>query len=155
MFSAKSSLLPPMNRRLIPPYHHPKLLLLREYDQERPWRNLDDQRVCLLCGTEFNGHSIRVQIQSGSPRFLCPNIACRGDLPLFAVGGNPLLSETVWVDWMRLPTREDPHRKKPRIETRKRAENIPLPNELREPALPPQAPDFSPPNPHPAPVASV
>lgn len=97
-----------MNRRHLTPHNHPKLTLLREYDRERLWQNLDDQRVCLLCGTEFDGHSIRVQIQAGRPRFLCPNINCRGELPLFASGGNPLLNETLWSDWMRQPAPEGP-----------------------------------------------
>lgn len=82
---------------------HPKLHLLQEHDLERHWISLKDQRVCLLCGEEFTGHEIRVRLQAGRPRFFCPNPLCRGELPFFAAGGNPLLSESVWRDWMKSP----------------------------------------------------
>jgi hypothetical protein len=80
---------------------HPKLSLLREYDCKRIWRNLDDRRVCLLCGHEFTGHAIRIRISHGRPQFCCPNTLCSGQLPFFASGGNPLLNENLWHDWMR------------------------------------------------------
>lgn len=80
-----------------------KLLLLRFHDPNRKWQNLSDSRVCILCGNELTGHSIRVKIEHGRPAFLCPSNGCQGKLPHFAIAGNPLISEEVWQDWMRSP----------------------------------------------------
>ncbi len=80
-----------------------KLLLLRFHDPTRHWQNLNDPRVCILCGNELTGHSIRVKIERGRPAFLCPSNGCQGQLPHFAIAGNPLISEEVWQDWMRSP----------------------------------------------------
>ena len=80
-----------------------KLLLLRFHDPNRQWDNLSDTRVCILCGNELTGHSIRIKVERGRPAFLCPSNGCRGQLPHFAIAGNPLISEEVWQDWMRSP----------------------------------------------------
>jgi hypothetical protein len=64
----------------------------------------------MLCGLEFEGAQIRIGVRAGKPVFRCPDTACRGSLPHFAVPGNPLLDEETWSDWMRLPcgtARED------------------------------------------------
>lgn len=93
---------PPMTRPVLKSRNHPKLTLLQGHDAQRKWRSLEDKRICLLCGGEFNGHAIRVRIRSGRPRFLCPDPGCSGELPLFARVGNPLLNDSLWLDWMRI-----------------------------------------------------
>lgn len=80
-----------------------KLTLLRFHDPNRRWQNLNDLRVCVLCGSELTGHSIRIKIERGRPAFLCPSNGCHGKLQHFAIAGNPLISEEVWQDWMRSP----------------------------------------------------
>ena len=80
-----------------------KLLLLQFHDPNRKWLNLNDSRVCILCGNELNGHSIRISIARGRPAFSCPSEGCRGRLAHFAIAGNPLLNDDVWQDWMQSP----------------------------------------------------
>jgi hypothetical protein len=80
-----------------------KLLLLQFHDPNRKWFDLNDSRVCILCGSELNGHSIRISIERGRPAFSCPSEGCHGRLAHFAIAGNPLLSEEVWQDWMQSP----------------------------------------------------
>ncbi len=80
-----------------------KLLLLRFHDPSHQWENLNESRICILCGNELTGHSIRIKVQRGRPAFLCPSNGCQGKLPHFAIAGNPLISEEVWQDWMRSP----------------------------------------------------
>jgi hypothetical protein len=89
----------------VPPTRRPdsKLLLLQFHDPNRKWLNLNDSRICILCGSELNGHSIRIGIERGRPAFYCPSEGCQGRLAHFAIAGNPLLNEEVWQDWMQSP----------------------------------------------------
>ena len=80
-----------------------KLLLLQFHDPNRKWLDLNDSRVCILCGSELNGHSIRIRIERGRPAFSCPSEGCHGRLAHFAIAGNPLLNDDVWQDWMQSP----------------------------------------------------
>ena len=79
------------------------LRLLRQHDTARPWSSVRDKRVCMLCGSEFEGAQIRISVRAGKPVFGCPEPQCRGSLPHFAAAGNPLLDENAWSDWMRPP----------------------------------------------------
>jgi hypothetical protein len=81
-----------------------RLRLLRQHDTARPWSSVLDKRVCMLCGSEFEGGQIRISVRAGKPVFGCPEPLCRGSLPHFAAAGNPLLDENAWSDWMRLPS---------------------------------------------------
>jgi hypothetical protein len=78
-----------------------RLRLLRQHDVNRPWHSARERRVCMLCGSEFEGVQIRVCVRAGKPVFGCPEPGCRGSLPHFAASGNPLLDEAAWSDWMR------------------------------------------------------
>ncbi len=80
-----------------------RLRLLRQHDTARPWSSVWDKRVCMLCGSEFEGAQIRISVRAGKPVFGCPEPQCRGSLPHFAAAGNPLLDEIAWSDWMRPP----------------------------------------------------
>ena len=80
-----------------------RLRLLRQNDAARPWSSVWDKRVCMLCGSEFEGAQIRISVRAGKPVFGCPEPQCRGSLPHFAAAGNPLLDENAWSDWMRPP----------------------------------------------------
>jgi hypothetical protein len=56
-----------------------KLDALRELDQFRQWRSLDDKRYCLVCGSIVTGRQI--QVWSGTPaigrlRVSCPTKGC-------------------------------------------------------------------------------
>lgn len=84
-----------------------RLRLLRQHDQDRTWSSARERRVCMLCGSEFEGVQIRVSVRAGKPVFSCPEPGCRGSLPHFAASGNPLLDEAAWSDWMR-PTSNPP-----------------------------------------------
>lgn len=86
-----------------PRYPDSKLLLLKFHDPNRKWFHLNDLRVCILCGNELDGHSIRIRIERGRPAFSCPSEGCQGRLAHFAIAGNPLLNEEVWQDWMQSP----------------------------------------------------
>jgi hypothetical protein len=81
-----------------------RLRLLRQHDTVRPWSSVRDMRVCMLCGSEFEGAQIRISVRAGKPVFSCPEPQCRGSLPHFAAAGNPLLDENAWSDWMRPPS---------------------------------------------------
>lgn len=89
------------------PHHHAKLHLLREHDPLRHWNALADNRVCLLCGSEFTGDEIRVRARNGKPVFECPEAGCPAGLPHFVYSGNPLLSEAAWSDWMQVKSHPD------------------------------------------------
>lgn len=78
-----------------------RLRLLRHHDRTRPWSSVRDRRICMLCGSEFEGVQIRISVRAGKPVFACPEPQCRGSLPHFAAAGNPLLDECAWSDWMR------------------------------------------------------
>lgn len=80
---------------------HVRLRLLRQHDRNRTWNSARERRVCMLCGSEFEGVQIRVSVRAGKPVFSCPEPGCRGSLPHFATSGNPLLDEAAWLDWMR------------------------------------------------------
>jgi hypothetical protein len=80
-----------------------RLRLLRQHDRTRTWNSARDKRVCMLCGSEFEGVQIRVSVRAGKPVFGCPEVGCRGSLPHFATCGNPLLDDAAWSDWMRPP----------------------------------------------------
>jgi len=97
---------PPSSQKR-PSQHLTKLHLLREHDTERVWSSLADKRTCLLCGSDFTGEEIRIRVRNGRPVFECPDEPCRGSLHHFVYAGNPLLSESAWSDWMRVPTRHD------------------------------------------------
>jgi hypothetical protein len=80
---------------LIPQVNLPdedKLETLRELDQFRHWRSLDDQRYCLVCGRLITGRQIKVVGEpagSGRFRLSCPTERCN----------------SIPMDWM-LPTDE-------------------------------------------------
>ncbi|MGH8102388.1 MAG: hypothetical protein ACREIW_13890 [Chthoniobacterales bacterium] len=80
---------------LIPQVNLPdedKLETLRELDQFRHWRSLDDQRYCLVCGRLITGRQIKVIGESdgsGRLRLSCPTEGCN----------------SIPMDWM-LPTDE-------------------------------------------------
>ena len=103
----QGSLLPHLSARLAPPLTRPsegaRLRLLRQHDRTRPWNSARERRVCMLCGSEFEGVQIRIGVRAGKPVFGCPEPLCRGSLPHFAVSGNPLLDDDAWSDWMRPP----------------------------------------------------
>jgi hypothetical protein len=84
-----------------------KLHLLREHDPLRHWNALADNRVCLLCGSEFTGAEIRVRARNGKPVFECPEAGCPASLTHFVYSGNPLLSEAVWSDWMQVKSKPE------------------------------------------------
>ena len=86
-----------------PPSDGARLRLLRQHDRTRPWTSVRERRVCMLCGSEFEGVQIRIGVRAGKPVFGCPETPCRGSLQHFAVSGNPLLDEAAWCDWMRPP----------------------------------------------------
>lgn len=96
------------------PTNATKLRLLREHDLERRWDSLEDKRICVVCGMEFEGSQIRIRVRLGKPVFQCPNPECDGTLGQFAHLGNPLLSEETWSDWMRAlgPEQHDVHPKR-------------------------------------------
>jgi hypothetical protein len=62
-----------------------KLKLLKQLDRWRPWRSLDDQRLCLGCGRLITGHEIeavRVEEDGREPLELhCPTQGCQS-IPL-------------------------------------------------------------------------
>ena len=80
---------------LIPQVNLPeqdKLETLRELDQFRHWRSLDDRRYCLVCGNLITGRQIKVFANangSGRFRLSCPTEGC----------------SSIPMDWM-LPTDE-------------------------------------------------
>lgn len=78
-----------------------RLRLLRQHDRTRTWNSVREKRICMLCGSEFEGVQIRLSVREGKPVFGCPEPGCRGSLPHFAASGNPLLDEDAWSDWMR------------------------------------------------------
>lgn len=56
-----------------------KLDVLQRLDRFRPWRSLDEQRVCRCCGKVVTGHSILVVGGSrgnGPLRIVCPTPRC-------------------------------------------------------------------------------
>ena len=56
-----------------------KLETLRELDQFRHWRSLDDHRYCLVCGKLITGRQIKVLADphgSGRFRLSCPTDGC-------------------------------------------------------------------------------
>jgi hypothetical protein len=82
-------------------FENVRLRLLRQHDRTRTWSSAREKRVCMLCGSEFEGVQIRVSVRAGKPVFSCPEPGCRGSLPHFAACGNPLLDDAAWSDWMR------------------------------------------------------
>ena len=103
----QGSLQQPLSALLTSPLTRPsegaRLRLLRQHDRTRPWTSARERRVCMLCGSEFEGVQIRIGVRAGKPVFGCPEPLCRGSLPHFAVSGNPLLDDAAWSDWMRPP----------------------------------------------------
>lgn len=77
-----------------------QLRILRQHDTVRTWRSLDDQRVCVLCGREFQGRDIYLHTEHDQISCHCPTAGCRGQLQHFVFPGNPLLDPQVWSDWM-------------------------------------------------------
>lgn len=56
-----------------------KLRALRQLDQFRDWRSLDDQRYCLVCGRIVTGQQIQVTAGAGGNgklRLSCPTEQC-------------------------------------------------------------------------------
>ena len=56
-----------------------KLHALRQLDQFREWRSLDDQRYCLVCGRIITGRQIKVTAGAGGNgklRLSCPTEQC-------------------------------------------------------------------------------
>jgi hypothetical protein len=69
-----------------------KLEALRELDQFRHWRSLDDERYCIVCGKLITGRSVKVvsdALGNGLVRLKCPTDGCN----------------SIPMDWM-LPTDE-------------------------------------------------
>ena len=93
---------------LAPPSETARLRLLRQHDRTRTWTSVRERRVCMLCGSEFEGVQIRIGVRAGKPVFGCPEAQCRGSLPHFASSGNPLLDDAAWSDWMRPPYEHAP-----------------------------------------------
>lgn len=85
-----------------------KLQILRQQDTARTWRSLDDKRVCVLCGNEFRGRDIHLQVEHGHVSCQCPSNGCRGTLKHFVFPGNPLLDPRAWSDWMLALDGSDP-----------------------------------------------
>ena len=58
---------------------HDKVETLRELDQFRHWRSLDDERYCLVCGKIITGRQIKVvgdKDQNGRLQLRCPTEQC-------------------------------------------------------------------------------
>lgn len=91
-----------------PASENARLRLLRQHDRTRLWTSVRERRVCMLCGSEFEGVQIRIGVRAGKPVFGCPEPQCRGSLPHFAASGNPLLDDAAWSDWMRPPCEPAP-----------------------------------------------
>jgi hypothetical protein len=56
-----------------------KLHALRQLDQFREWRSLDDERYCLVCGRIITGRQIQVTAGAGGNgklRLSCPTEQC-------------------------------------------------------------------------------
>ena len=55
-----------------------KLDALRQLDQFREWRSLDDKRFCLVCGRIITGRQIQVTggTRGNGPRLSCPTERC-------------------------------------------------------------------------------
>jgi hypothetical protein len=56
-----------------------KLDVLRQLDQFRPWRSLDDKRYCLVCGNIVTGCQIQVSVgrrAMGRLQVSCPTEGC-------------------------------------------------------------------------------
>jgi len=73
-----------------------KLELLRQLDRWRPWRSLDDQRLCLGCGRLMTGHDIDAMHtesdDQGSIEVHCPTPGCQS-IPLDWILPNPRARE--------------------------------------------------------------
>jgi hypothetical protein len=79
-----------------------RLLILREADQFRTWRSLDDKRVCILCDKKFSGRQVRITRGRGGRFHLhCPTDGCNAASSQWVYPGNPLVSETAYQDWQR------------------------------------------------------
>jgi len=61
-----------------------KLQLLKQLDRWRPWKSLDDRRLCLGCGRLISGHEIEIVQQAEhdhSDQARCPTEGCQS-IPL-------------------------------------------------------------------------
>jgi hypothetical protein len=65
-----------------------KLLLLKEVDRWRPWKSLDDERLCLGCGRVITGHEIEPKSREGAKEAHCPTEGCQS-IPLDWILPNP------------------------------------------------------------------
>ena len=60
-----------------------KVRLLNQLDRWRPWKSLDDQRLCLGCGRLFDGHKVEAT-QNEAEQIMelhCPTQGCQS-IPL-------------------------------------------------------------------------
>jgi hypothetical protein len=63
-----------MKRDLTP---EKRLRILRQADQLRKWKSLDDERVCVVCERIFKGHQVEIRRdQHGRYLLQCPTEGC-------------------------------------------------------------------------------
>lgn len=84
-----------------PPSDQVRLELLQKSDPLRPWRSLDDHRLCMGCGRTLTGRAIRISRRGPRVYFECPTPGCVAGLAEFAAPGDPFLDDDVWHDWER------------------------------------------------------
>jgi hypothetical protein len=76
-----------------------KLSILQANDHFRDWHTLEDKRVCVVCGRNFNGHEVVIATVGDEPDLHCPTPHCKSGVHQWAYPGNPLLSEKTYQDW--------------------------------------------------------
>jgi hypothetical protein len=67
-----------------------KLNVLKKLDRWRPWKSLDDRRLCLGCGRVISGHEIDISTVSDEQpvEVHCPTEGCQS-MPLDWILPNP------------------------------------------------------------------
>jgi len=72
-----------------------KLSLLNRLDRWRPWKSLDDRRLCLGCGHLISGHEIEAICgeTEGAAAVRCPTDGCQS-IPLDWILPHPRDRET-------------------------------------------------------------
>jgi RNA polymerase sigma-70 factor, ECF subfamily len=77
-----------------------RLSVLRVEDEFRRWGSLDDERLCILCETKFNGRQVEIRrFANGKHELHCPTEACNSRPHQWVYPGTPLVSDIVDPDW--------------------------------------------------------
>jgi hypothetical protein len=77
-----------------------RLHILNGTQPRHPWKTVKEKRHCIACQRSFSGRQVIVRwVRCGVTHLKCPTPHCESRPHHWVRTGNPLVNESVWLDW--------------------------------------------------------